>query len=93
MESSLITSGFVLVTGFSDVTFGELADIFPTAHLMTVSVVLLANGSIIGIFSQQFWDAIFARIVQGAGADADSFLGKYGDDNEVLSARKKRNDY
>jgi len=67
-EASWITSGFVLFTGLAAITFGKLSDIFPTRHLMTVGIGFLFIGSIIGILSQHFWVAIFARIVQGAGA-------------------------
>ena len=69
-EASWITSGFILFTGISAITFGKLADIYPTRRLMMIGIGILITGSLIGIFSQSFWMVVVARMIQGAGAGA-----------------------
>ncbi|MBP2257759.1 MFS transporter [Virgibacillus alimentarius] len=69
-EASWITSGFILFTGISAITFGKLADIYPTRWLMMIGIGILTAGSLIGILSQNFWMIVIARMIQGAGAGA-----------------------
>lgn len=67
-EASWIASGFVLCTGISAIIFGKLADIYPTRRLMIIGISLLAAGSLIGLFSPNYWMVIVGRMLQGAGA-------------------------
>lgn len=67
---SWVMTGYILVFGLGSLIYGRLADHIPIRTLITVGLVLLNAGSLIGFFSTWYPMVIVARLVQAAGGAA-----------------------
>jgi DHA2 family metal-tetracycline-proton antiporter-like MFS transporter len=67
-DVSWILSSYMVIYAIGTVVYGKLADYFSLSRLLTYGLLLLAFGSIIGIFAIDFRMVIVSRILQAAGA-------------------------
>lgn len=65
---SWITTGYMVFYAIGSVTFGKLADQYRLKDLITIGLMIMSIGSIIGLFASQFWMIIIGRMLQAAGA-------------------------
>jgi DHA2 family metal-tetracycline-proton antiporter-like MFS transporter len=67
-EVGWVLSGFIVVYAIGSVTYGKLADQFPLKKLLTFGLIILAVGSLFGLFATSFWMVMVGRILQSIGA-------------------------
>lgn len=69
-EVSWMSSAYTIIYALGTVTFGKLADRFQLRTLLTFGLTLVAVGSLMGLLSESFMEALLGRCVQSAGASA-----------------------
>lgn len=67
-EVGWVLSGFIVVYAIGSVTYGKLADQFPLKKLLTFGLLVLAVGSLFGLFATSFWMVMVGRVLQSIGA-------------------------
>jgi DHA2 family metal-tetracycline-proton antiporter-like MFS transporter len=67
-EVSWIMTGYMVVYAVGSIVFGKLADKYRLKDLLTYGLILFALGSVVGLFSAEYWMIIAGRILQAAGA-------------------------
>lgn len=67
-DVSWVLSSYMVVYAIGTVVYGKLADYYSLSRLLTYGLLLLAFGSIIGIFAIDFRMVIVSRILQASGA-------------------------
>src|SRR5690625_3214043 len=65
---SWVLSSYMMFYAIGNVVYGKLADYIPLSRLLSFGLLLLALGSIFGIFAVEFWMVIVSRILQAVGA-------------------------
>lgn len=65
---SWILSSYMMFYAIGNVVYGKLADYISLSRLLSFGLLLLAFGSIFGIFAVEFWMVIVSRILQAVGA-------------------------
>jgi len=73
-SASLIVSSYSIVFALSAILFSKFSSLIPIKILLTVGVVLLSVGSLIGMLAVSFPLLIAARVIQALGASAISAL-------------------
>jgi DHA2 family metal-tetracycline-proton antiporter-like MFS transporter len=68
--ASWIVSGYSIVFAIATLTYSRLSDFIPIGRLLLVGLSLLGISSIIGLFANQFYVLLLARLLQAAGAGA-----------------------
>jgi DHA2 family metal-tetracycline-proton antiporter-like MFS transporter len=63
-----VLSGYIVVYAVGSVTYGKLADLFPLRRLLFFGLLVVALGSLFGLFAQSFWMVMVGRILQSVGA-------------------------
>jgi len=69
-QVSWVMTGYILLFGLGSLVYGRLADRLPVRTLITLGLILLNAGSIIGFFSRWYPMVIVARLIQAAGGAA-----------------------
>ncbi|WP_245902394.1 MFS transporter [Gracilibacillus dipsosauri] len=67
-QVSWISSAYLLVYAIGSAIYGKLSDRFRLKSLLTVGILLLSLGSLIGLAAQFYWMVLFSRFIQAAGA-------------------------
>jgi len=65
---SWISSSYLLVYAIGSVMYGKLADRYPLRNVVTAGILIMAAGSLIGLFSGTYGMLLLGRVVQAAGA-------------------------
>ena len=73
-SASLIVSSYSIVFALSAILFTKFSSSIPIRILLTVGIVLLSIGSLIGMLSNSFPLLIAARVIQALGASSISAL-------------------
>ncbi|MFC1535231.1 MFS transporter [Thermodesulfobacteriota bacterium] len=66
-EVSWVITGFIITFALGSIIYGKLADIYSLKELITLGLLLLNVGSLIGFFAPSYPILILARLVQAAG--------------------------
>jgi len=69
-EVSWVMTGYILVFAVGALIYGKLADIYPVKRLITIGLILMNAGSMLGLFSQWYPMLIAARLIQAGGGAA-----------------------
>lgn len=69
-QVSWVMTAYILVFGLGSLVYGRLADQVPVRRLITIGLVLLNAGSILGFFAGAYSLLIAARVLQAAGGAA-----------------------
>ena len=69
-EVSWVMTGYILVFAVGALIYGKLADIYPAKRLITIGLVLMNAGSVLGLFSTWYPMLIIARLIQAGGGAA-----------------------
>ncbi|UCH81975.1 MAG: MFS transporter [Nitrospiraceae bacterium] len=69
-EVSWVMTGYILVFAVGALMYGKLADIYPVKRLITVGLILMNAGSVIGMMSKWYPMVIVARLIQAGGGAA-----------------------
>jgi DHA2 family metal-tetracycline-proton antiporter-like MFS transporter len=69
-EVSWVMTGYILVFAVGALIYGKLADIYPVKRLITIGLILMNAGSMLGLFSQWYPMLITARLIQAGGGAA-----------------------
>jgi DHA2 family metal-tetracycline-proton antiporter-like MFS transporter len=69
-EASWIMTGYILLFGLGSLVYGRLADSRSVRDLITLGLLLLNAGSLLGYFSRWYPMVIAARLVQASGGAA-----------------------
>ncbi len=69
-EVSWVMTGYILIFAVGSLIYGKLAGIYPVKNLITVGLILMNSGSVIGLMTTQYPMLLFARIMQAAGGSA-----------------------
>jgi DHA2 family metal-tetracycline-proton antiporter-like MFS transporter len=69
-EVSWVMTAYIITFALGTVTYGKLADIFPMKNLITLGLLLLSAGSVIGVFAKWYPMLIAARFVQASGGSS-----------------------
>jgi DHA2 family metal-tetracycline-proton antiporter-like MFS transporter len=69
-EASWIMTGYILLFGLGSLVYGRLADSRSVRGLITLGLLLLNAGSLLGYFSRWYPMVIAARLVQASGGAA-----------------------
>jgi DHA2 family metal-tetracycline-proton antiporter-like MFS transporter len=69
-EVSWVMTGYILVFAVGALIYGKLADIYPAKRLITIGLILMNAGSVLGLFSKWYPMLIIARLIQAAGGAA-----------------------
>ncbi len=69
-EVSWVMTAYILIFALGALIYGKLADIYSDRSLITIGLVLMNIGSLIGLFSLWYPMVIVARLVQAAGGAA-----------------------
>ena len=66
-EVSWVMTGYILVFAVGSLIYGKLAGLYPVRNLITIGLILMNLGSIIGLLSVQYPMLLAARMMQAAG--------------------------
>jgi DHA2 family metal-tetracycline-proton antiporter-like MFS transporter len=69
-EVSWVMTGYMLVFAIGALIYGKLADMFPVKRLITIGLVLMNIGSLLGLVSVWYPMLISARLMQAMGGAA-----------------------
>jgi DHA2 family metal-tetracycline-proton antiporter-like MFS transporter len=69
-EVSWVMTGYILIFAVGSLIYGKLAGIYPVKNLITIGLILMNTGSLIGLMVTQYPMLLFARIMQAAGGSA-----------------------
>jgi DHA2 family metal-tetracycline-proton antiporter-like MFS transporter len=69
-EVSWVMTAYIVVFAIGTLIYGKLADIYAIRTLITIGLVLLNLGSLLGFFSQWYPVLIGARVLQASGGSA-----------------------
>ncbi|WP_027409961.1 MFS transporter [Anoxybacillus tepidamans] len=69
-QVSWVTSAYSLIYGIGTVIYGKLADRYKLKNILTVGLLVLAAGSLLGVAAQSFSMVLAARCLQASGAAA-----------------------
>ncbi len=69
-EVSWVMTGYILVFAVGALIYGKLADIYPVKRLITMGLLLMNAGSILGLFSTWYPMLLTARLIQAGGGAA-----------------------
>jgi DHA2 family metal-tetracycline-proton antiporter-like MFS transporter len=69
-DVSWVMTVYIITFALGAVTYGKLADIFQMKDLITIGLILLCAGSIIGLFAMWYPVLIAARFVQASGGSS-----------------------
>ncbi len=69
-EVSWVMTGYILVFAVGALIYGKLADIYPVRRLITIGLILMNAGSMLGLFSKWYPMLITARLLQAGGGAA-----------------------
>ncbi len=66
-EVSWVMTGYILVFAVGALIYGKLADIYPAKKLITIGLIIMNAGSLVGLFSMWYPMLIVARLLQAGG--------------------------
>ncbi len=69
-EVSWVMTAYILVFALGSLVYGKLADIYSSKNLISIGLLLMNAGSLIGLFSMWYPMLIVARFMQAAGGAA-----------------------
>jgi DHA2 family metal-tetracycline-proton antiporter-like MFS transporter len=69
-EVSWVMTAYILIFALGALIYGKLADIYSDRSLITIGLILMNIGSLVGLFSLWYPMLIVARLVQAAGGAA-----------------------
>jgi DHA2 family metal-tetracycline-proton antiporter-like MFS transporter len=69
-EVSWVMTGYILIFAVGSLIYGKLAGIYPVKNLITIGLILMNTGSLIGLMVTQYPMLLLARIMQAAGGSA-----------------------
>ncbi len=69
-EVSWVMTVYILVFAVGALIYGKLADIYPVKRLITIGLILMNAGSMLGLFSNWYPMLITARFIQAGGGAA-----------------------
>jgi DHA2 family metal-tetracycline-proton antiporter-like MFS transporter len=69
-EVSWVMTGYILLFGLGSLFYGRLADQRSVRGLITLGLILLNAGSLVGFFSSSYPMLIVARLIQASGGGA-----------------------
>ena len=67
---SWLVSGYSIGFAVSTLIYSRLSDFLPISRLLFTGIVILGIGSLIGIFFENYWVLLCARVIQACGAGA-----------------------
>ncbi|SHN27457.1 MFS transporter [Gracilibacillus kekensis] len=67
-QISWVISSYMMIYAIGTVLYGKLADIFSLRLLIQIGLIILAIGSLIGLFALNYPMVIISRMLQAAGA-------------------------
>ncbi|MBW8349402.1 MFS transporter [Bacillus sp. IITD106] len=67
-QVSWVSSAYLLVYAIGSMIYGKLSDRYRLKSLLTMGLLLLSVGSLIGLVAQNYWMVLLSRIIQAAGA-------------------------
>ncbi|GIN20578.1 MFS transporter [Siminovitchia fordii] len=67
-QVSWVSSAYLLVYAIGSMIYGKLSDRYRLKSLLTMGLLLLSVGSLIGLVAQTYWMVLLSRIIQAAGA-------------------------
>ncbi|UKS30765.1 MFS transporter [Paenibacillus sp. HWE-109] len=73
--ASWIVTGYSIVFAISSITFSRLSDYLPIRRLLTIGIIFLGAGSLLGMFSHHFIMLFASRVLQAVGAGSGISLG------------------
>ena len=74
-EVSWIITAYMITFALGSLVYGKLADALPVRRLITIGLVLLNLGSLLGFVAQQYPLLIVARVMQASGGAAIPAIG------------------
>lgn len=73
--ASWIVTSYSVVFAIGAVMYGRLTGLYPINRLITIGLILLGIGSLIGIMANSYYLLIVARLIQAAGTCSIAALG------------------
>ncbi|SIS83863.1 MFS transporter [Kroppenstedtia eburnea] len=67
-QVSWVSSAYLLVYAIGSMIYGKLSDRYRLKSLLTMGLLLLSVGSLIGLVAQNYWMVLLSRIIQATGA-------------------------
>src|SRR5690625_3502548 len=67
-QVSWVSTAYLLVYAIGSLFYGKLSDRYRLKSLLTIGILLLSVGSLIGLAAQTYWMILLSRIIQAAGA-------------------------
>ncbi|QGH32903.1 MFS transporter [Gracilibacillus salitolerans] len=67
-DISWVVSAYMMIYAVGTVIYGKLADIYSLNRLLQIGLIILALGSLIGLFAVNYQMVIVSRMLQAAGA-------------------------
>lgn len=67
-QVSWVSTAYLLVYAIGSVIYGKLSDRYRLKSLLTMGLLMLAVGSLIGLTAQAYWMILLSRIIQATGA-------------------------
>ncbi len=69
-EVSWVMTGYILVFAVGSLIYGKLSGHYPLKNLITIGLILMNAGSLIGLMATQYPMLLLARIIQAGGGAA-----------------------
>lgn len=67
-QVSWVSSAYLLVYAIGSMIYSKLSDRYRLKSLLTMGLLLLSVGSLIGLVAQNYWMVLLSRIIQAMGA-------------------------
>jgi DHA2 family metal-tetracycline-proton antiporter-like MFS transporter len=67
-QVSWVSTAYLLVYAIGSMIYGKLSDYYSLKSLLTIGLLFLSVGSLIGLASQTYWMILLSRFIQAAGA-------------------------
>lgn len=67
-QTGWIVTSYLIIYAVGAVIYGKLADQYKLKNLITIGIILMALGSLIGFFALNYPSLVIARVIQAAGA-------------------------
>jgi DHA2 family metal-tetracycline-proton antiporter-like MFS transporter len=74
-EVSWVLTGYIVVFAIGSATYGKLSDIYQIRTLITIGLLVMSLGSLVGFFAKWYPALVMARVVQAGGGAAIPALG------------------
>ncbi|WP_153733332.1 MFS transporter [Sporosarcina obsidiansis] len=67
-QTGWIVTSYLIIFAVGVTIYGKLADQYKLKNLITIGIILMALGSLIGLFALNYPSLVIARVIQAAGA-------------------------